>query len=70
MPRKKPTEKRYFLDRDSSGHWYLVDVAHRSEWETWTNLDEDDPASWDAPEYAERLPGAPCRVEFGSPKIK
>ncbi len=60
--------KRYFLDRDNSAHWYLVDESKRAEWEAWTNLDEDDERSWEAPDFARRLNTAPGFVTFTDPK--
>lgn len=55
---------RYFLDRDNSGHWYLVESARREQWEMWCNFDEDNPAAWEAPPFARRIGGAPARVSF------
>ena len=45
---------RYFLDRDESGHWYIVPVAKRAEWNKWRDLDGDD-FEPDAPQWAKRL---------------
>ncbi len=59
---------RYFLGSDNSSHWYLVPVAHRKDWEAWTNLDEDDEASWEAPDFAVRLGGHLSQVTFADPK--
>ena len=49
---------RYFLGQDQSCHWYIVPVDKYVEFDSWTSLDEDDPASWDEPEYARRIDGA------------
>lgn len=59
---------RFFLDQDNSMHWYLVPESRRAEWSAWTNLPEDDEASWDAPEWARRLSGSPCWVTFTNPE--
>ncbi len=59
---------RYFLDRDHSGHWYQVPVDQRAAWEAWSDLDETDEASWDAPTFAVRLRGSPSRIEFSDPR--
>lgn len=58
---------RFFLDRDSSGHWYLIPAANREDWDFWSNLDEDDERSWDPPDFARRIAGSPSWVTFESP---
>jgi len=72
MPKKTPpaaaSPKRYFLARDPSCHWYLVDASKRVEWMRWADLDEDDEASWNAPDYAQRLEGSVSQVEFSDPR--
>lgn len=60
--------ERYFLDRDNSGHWYLVKAANRDDWYQWTELPEDDEESWDPPSFATRLDGSPSRVTFSNPE--
>ncbi len=60
---------KFFLDADNSGHWYVVPVSRRIEWETWSQLDEDDEASWDVPDYARRVNGAINGVEFENPEF-
>lgn len=64
------TGKKFFLDQDNSSHWYVVDAAYRTEWEAWTNLSEDDEASWEPPAFAERLDGGPNRIEFTAPETR
>lgn len=59
----KPRE-RYFLGSDNSGHWYVVPVSKTDEWDMWNNLDEDDEAAWEAPEWAKRVGGSPTLVTF------
>lgn len=56
----------YFLGQDNSGHWYLVLASRRQEWYSWTELDDEDEAAWEAPDFAERLDGSPGRVIFSN----
>jgi len=58
------TKDRYFLSKDNSGHWYLVQADKRKKWEAWCDLDEDDERSWEAPEFARRIDGHPSLVTF------
>ena len=58
--------KQYFLDRDRSGHWYLVEQAIRSEWDAWLVIDEDHEDSWTPPKGAERIDG-PSNIVFALP---
>jgi len=60
---------KYFLDQDNSGHWYLVPVEHKEAWKIWSDLDEDDEASWEAPEYAQQLGTRPSCVQFENPEV-
>ena len=59
--------ERYFLDRDDSGHWYLVPAERRKEWVAWVCMDEEDPVSSIVPAYARRLNVSPSRVTFAGP---
>lgn len=58
------SDKIYFISKDNSGHDYLVLAKFRDQWEEWRNLDEDDPKSWDAPEFAEMIGTCVSRIEF------
>lgn len=60
-------KKRYFLDQDNSGHWYLVDASKRLDWDRWRSIDEDNPKSWAAPKFSRELGCSPSLVEFGVP---
>jgi hypothetical protein len=60
--------KRYFLSRDNSARWYLVDAEKRAEWNAWNDLDPSDPAGREPPKFATRLDGSPERVTFTDPK--
>lgn len=55
---------RCFLDRDNDGHWYVVQNDFREDWDAWLQLDDDDEAAWDEPDYAYRLGGSPHTVTF------
>ena len=48
---------RYFIGADNSGHDYLVPVSFRQEWNDFCELDEEDPASWDVPDWAIKFEG-------------
>jgi hypothetical protein len=65
MPLSAP---RFFLDQDSSCHWYLIPEARRREWEEWADLPEDDERSWREPEWARALGGGVQSVTFTDPK--
>lgn len=60
---------RYFLDTDSCGHWFVVPLAHKSEWEAWASLPDDDPANWDPPDFAKPVGGSPTLVIFENPEV-
>lgn len=59
--------ERYFLSQDQSCHWYIIPVSKREEWSKFNALDEDDPASWEVPEWAEMIGGDYQRVTFENP---
>jgi len=59
-----------FIDRDHSGHWYLVEEARREEWNRWLDLPEEDEDSWNAPAYADRLAGHPSSFVFKYDKTR
>lgn len=60
---------RYFLDRDNSGHWYVVPERYRTEWEAWVELPEEDEASWEVPAYARALGTALSCCTFTDPQF-
>lgn len=60
-------DSTYFLDRDNSGHWYLVRADRRVEWNAWQNLPDSDEESWDAPWFSTRLAGPPSALQFQLP---
>ena len=61
--------KLYFLDQDNSCHWYLVEAAHRAEWDAWRDLPEEDENCWNTPPYAKALGGGPSQLLFEHPVI-
>lgn len=60
--------KRYFLDSDEDGHWYLVEASSRKKWEEWLRLDPEDELSWTHPSFAKAVGGSPNRIEFENPE--
>ena len=60
------SEQRFFIGYDNSGHEYIVPVERRMDFEDWSNIDEDDPDSWEAPEYAQRCEGG---LTFTDPRF-
>lgn len=59
----------YFLSSDNDGHWYVIPIDKEEEWSEFMDLDEDDIASWDVPEWADAIGGAPSLVRFTDYKI-
>lgn len=60
--------ERYFEGSDNSGHHYIVPWSKRKEWSQWNELPEDDEASWDVPEWAERIDGG--TLTFADPRVE
>lgn len=61
---------RYFIGCDNSSHRYVVPVAMRAEWEEWANLPEEDERSWEAPGWANRVPGSLALLTFAEPEVE
>jgi hypothetical protein len=62
--------KRYFLDQDNDGHWFIVDASKRAEWEAWKALDAEDVVAWTPPTgIAEEVNSGPGVVTFEQPEI-
>lgn len=61
-------KKRYFMDRDNDGHWYLVDAEYRAEWEAWLDLGRGIADSWVPSLFAIELAGGPPNVTFSDPE--
>ncbi len=49
---------------DNDSHWFVIPVEKSAEWEAWTDLDPDDAASWEAPDFAIALDGGPTGICF------
>lgn len=49
--------QRYKLVGDNSGHDYVIPIERADDWEKFMDIDEDDPASWDVPEWAKMIGG-------------
>lgn len=63
------TGDRWFFSDDNSGHNYLVPYMHREEWKRWKEIPEDDPRSWDVPDFAFRLDGIKDCFTFSQVKV-
>ena len=46
---------KYILTQDNDSHWYVIPKDKVSKWNEWCELDQDDDASWGAPEFAEEV---------------
>lgn len=60
---------KFFFDQDSSCHWYIVESAHRTEWQKWRDLDEDLEEAWTHPPFAKPIDGYPTRYDFENPTL-
>ena len=48
----------YLETTDDNGHRYVIPLEERHNWHHWVAaVSEDDPKSWDVPEYAVRVDG-------------
>lgn len=56
---------RFRIVSDNSGHDYYIPVDKTEEWRRFSEIDEDDPASWDVPLFAKRIDG---RFTFTDPR--
>lgn len=63
-------EARYFMTTDHDAHWYIVPTEKRMDWERWLDIDETEPASWEAPAFAKRIGGSPSLVTFTNPVVE
>lgn len=65
-----PDNSGYFLDRDDSGHWYVVPVSQAKAWQEWLDsTDDEDFCSYAMPEGVEEVGGHPSLVSFPSYEI-
>ena len=63
------SDTRWFLGRDNSSHWYLVDASRRAEWNAWTELAEDDTRSWNPPAGICVSIDGPHQLTFSLPAV-
>lgn len=56
--------KTHILVQDNDSHWYVIPRDKQAEFDEWTELDGDDEAAWDEPEWADRVGGSPTLVTF------
>lgn len=62
------SEQRFVQVRDESSHRYYIPFDRLEHWWEWSEIDEDDPASWDVPDYARRIDGG--YLTFTDPRIE
>lgn len=60
-------QERYFIGGDNSGHEYFVPVSRKEDFYAWAELDPDDEAGWETPDYATRIDG---RFTFTDPRCE
>jgi len=53
----------YNLVRDNDCHWYLIPADKKQEWNDWCDLDSDDEASWNTPDFAVAI-DSPSEIPF------
>lgn len=61
-------QQRWTLVKDNSCHRYYIPFDKIKEWYEWTEMDEDNPASWEEPEYAHSVDGG--YLTFTDPRIE
>jgi len=59
----------FILVQDKDSHWFVIPDNKSNDWCRWCDLDEDDEASWDVPEYAEQVGGCYTLVKFKDYRI-
>lgn len=59
-------DEGFYLTQDNDCHWYVVPAEKETEWSEFLELDPNDEASWDVPEWAEQVGGSPTLVKFKS----
>lgn len=53
--------EEYIAVKDNDSHRYQIPVSKKDDWDTFCEIPSDDEASWDVPEWAERIDGMPVR---------
>jgi len=59
--------QRYCTVSDDSGHSYYIPHGFIDRWYQWLETPEEDPRSWDVPDFAVRIDGG--TLTFSDPKI-
>lgn len=59
-------KEKYFIDKDQSSHYYIIPLSKKEDWKKFNQLDEDDPKSWELPDYAIPVGGCISRVTFSN----
>jgi hypothetical protein len=59
--------ERFFAAQDDSGHWYVVPVAIRAEWDAWVQIPSDDDRAWTPPAGVRDIDG-PHLLTFTDPQ--
>ena len=67
MNDKQP--EQFFLDCDNDGHWYVVPVKLRAEWEKWNNTPYNESEPEEPPHGVQSVGGSPALVTFTHPII-
>lgn len=62
------SSKLFFVDQDNDCHWYLIESSKRKEWEKWKDIPDDNPESWDVPEFAKSI-NSPYQFDFYLPSL-
>jgi hypothetical protein len=68
-PANQP-EPRYFLDNDGDGHWYVVPVTQRGNWQAWVDQlgSDEDGVDTATPAYAQSIGCSPNYMTFKDPR--
>ena len=59
----------YFLSQDNDSHWYVIPSEKEEDWNDFLDIDEDDEASWDIPDWADAIGGSPSLVRFPNYRV-
>lgn len=51
--------EEYIEANDNDGHRYQIPKSKQEKWDKFLDIPSDDEASWDVPEWADRIDGAP-----------
>lgn len=62
-------EEEYILTQDNDAHWYVIPADREDDWVDFLDIDPDDEAAWDVPDWAEQIGGSPSLVKFSGYRI-